>query len=206
MANTKISALSAGAPALATDLLPIDRSGANFSLKVSDIGTEVLASPALTGTPTAPTPSATTNNTDVATAAFVGSQIVDGTPAANSIGKVVASLILSAQTVPDGSASAHALYTAAAAGVYRVCGYAVPRTKNSGAWTVNVDVTWPAGTNVPVSALQTLNMVTPAAPSSVNGEQMYLHLSDAITCGTSTGTGSRDTGIFDVAWTVERIA
>jgi hypothetical protein len=37
MANTKISALTPGAPALATDLFPIDRSGANFSLKTSDI-------------------------------------------------------------------------------------------------------------------------------------------------------------------------
>ena len=203
--NTKISALTAGAPAVATDLIPIDRSGTNYSLLVSDIGAEILASAALSGTPTAPTPTATTNNTDIATAAFVGSQIVDGTPAANSIGKVVASLVLTAQTAVDGSASAHNLYTVTVAGVYRVCGFAVARTKNSGAWTVNVDITWPSGTNFSASALQTLNMVTPSAPSSVNGEQMYLHVSDAITCGTATGTGSRDSGIFDVSWTVERI-
>jgi hypothetical protein len=37
MANTKISALTAGAPAVSTDLLPIDRSGANYSLQVSDV-------------------------------------------------------------------------------------------------------------------------------------------------------------------------
>ena len=37
MANTKISALPAGAPAVATDLIPIDRAGANYSLQVSDV-------------------------------------------------------------------------------------------------------------------------------------------------------------------------
>lgn len=37
MANTKISALTAGAPAVGTDLLPIARGGANDSLKVSDL-------------------------------------------------------------------------------------------------------------------------------------------------------------------------
>jgi len=37
MANTKISQLAPGAPAQATDLVPIDRAGANFSLQVSDV-------------------------------------------------------------------------------------------------------------------------------------------------------------------------
>ena len=37
MANLKISQLSPGAPAVATDLIPIDRAGANFSLQVSDV-------------------------------------------------------------------------------------------------------------------------------------------------------------------------
>lgn len=37
MANTKISALPVGAPAVTTDLLPIARSGSNESLQVSDI-------------------------------------------------------------------------------------------------------------------------------------------------------------------------
>ena len=45
MANTKISALPAGAPAQSTDLLPIARAGANASLQVSD----VLANPSFTG-------------------------------------------------------------------------------------------------------------------------------------------------------------
>jgi hypothetical protein len=37
MANLKISQLTPGAPAQATDLLPIDRAGANYSLQVSDV-------------------------------------------------------------------------------------------------------------------------------------------------------------------------
>jgi hypothetical protein len=37
MANQKISQLTSGAPAQATDIVPIDRAGANFSLQVSDI-------------------------------------------------------------------------------------------------------------------------------------------------------------------------
>jgi hypothetical protein len=37
MANTKISGLTAGAPAQSGDLLPIARAGANFSLQVSDV-------------------------------------------------------------------------------------------------------------------------------------------------------------------------
>jgi hypothetical protein len=40
MANQKISQLAPGAPAQATDLVPIDRAGANFSLQVSDIVSE----------------------------------------------------------------------------------------------------------------------------------------------------------------------
>jgi hypothetical protein len=38
-----------------------------------------LASPALTGTPTAPTPTTTANNTRIATTAFVKAQITSGT-------------------------------------------------------------------------------------------------------------------------------
>ena len=35
--NTKISALTTGAPAQATDVIPVDRAGTNVSLKVSDV-------------------------------------------------------------------------------------------------------------------------------------------------------------------------
>ena len=56
MADTKISALTAGAPAQTTDLIPIARAGANYSLLVSDLWT----SPALTGNPTIAAGTATT--------------------------------------------------------------------------------------------------------------------------------------------------
>jgi hypothetical protein len=49
MANQKISQLTAGAPAQATDVLPIDRAGANFSLQVSDLSAAAVA--AITSTP-----------------------------------------------------------------------------------------------------------------------------------------------------------
>lgn len=39
MANTKISALTPGTPAVSSDILPIDRSGVNYSLTVSDLST-----------------------------------------------------------------------------------------------------------------------------------------------------------------------
>jgi hypothetical protein len=80
MANTKISQLAAGAPALGTDLLPIDRSGANFSLKVSDI----LASPALTGFPSSPTLApfsgsiSGSHNTALATVGYVDAIVYGG--------------------------------------------------------------------------------------------------------------------------------
>ncbi len=45
MANTMISALSAGTPAQSTDALPTARSGANFKLTVADLTTAALANP-----------------------------------------------------------------------------------------------------------------------------------------------------------------
>lgn len=83
MANTKISALTAGAPAQAGDLIPIDRSGTNYSLQVGDI----LTSPALTGTPTAPTPSASDNSTKIATTASIRSILGNfGLPSSGLLG------------------------------------------------------------------------------------------------------------------------
>lgn len=53
MANTKISALVAGAPAQETDLIPIARSGANFSLPLSGlfvgVGTAIILADNLAG-------------------------------------------------------------------------------------------------------------------------------------------------------------
>lgn len=52
MPSMKISQLADGSPAQDTDIFPIARSGANFSLSVEDVATNVLASSALTGTTT----------------------------------------------------------------------------------------------------------------------------------------------------------
>ena len=43
MANTKISALTSGSPAQASDALPIARSGSSYKLAVSDLSTAALA-------------------------------------------------------------------------------------------------------------------------------------------------------------------
>ena len=167
-----------------------------------------LLSPTFTGTPASTTPSATDNSTRIETTAGVASLIVDGTPAANTLVKRVAVRQLLNTSSVDGSASAATLYTVPVgdAGIYRTHAFAVPRTKSSSAWVVNVDVTWPSGTNFPVSALMGLNMQTPAAPAgNQGGVAMYLHDGDVISCGTATGSGSNTGGAFDVIWTVERI-
>src|SRR5580692_650489 len=49
MANTKISQLAAGAPAQATDIIPVDRGGTNVSLQVSDIENFIAATPSFSG-------------------------------------------------------------------------------------------------------------------------------------------------------------
>ena len=72
MANTKISALTAGAPALASDLLPIDRSGANYSLQVSDVLGAISSLP--NGT-TATTQAALDGSTKVATDAYADAAV-----------------------------------------------------------------------------------------------------------------------------------
>jgi len=72
MANTKISALPAGAPAQSTDLLPIDRAGANYSLQVSDILASLSALP--NGT-TATTQAALDGSTKVATDAYADAAV-----------------------------------------------------------------------------------------------------------------------------------
>src|ERR1035437_5372760 len=58
MANTKISALTNGNPALSTDIIPIDRAGANFSLTAGSIPALVVnitgTAANLSGTPTLP--------------------------------------------------------------------------------------------------------------------------------------------------------
>lgn len=122
MANTKISALTSGNPAQSGDLLPIDRSGSNFSVTAGSIaalavvsvfgrtgvvtatsgdysvaqvtGAAPLASPALSGTPTAPTASTGDNSTTIATTAFVKAQSYITGVAWSAIGNAAGALTL----------------------------------------------------------------------------------------------------------------
>lgn len=77
MANTKISALASGNPAQGADIIPIDRAGANFSLTAASVAALGLASPAFTGTPTAPTAAPTVASTQLATTAFSRNSMPD---------------------------------------------------------------------------------------------------------------------------------
>lgn len=67
MADTKISALTPGAPAVGTDIMPVDRAGTNVSLTAADIVALAavtlapIASPTFTGTVKAPLGSITNN-------------------------------------------------------------------------------------------------------------------------------------------------
>lgn len=100
MANTKISALPAGAPAQVTDILPVDRAGTNVSLTVANIqaGLAPLASPALTGAPTAPTQTPLTSNTDIATTAYTDAAVTVETSRAETAEALLAPLASPALT------------------------------------------------------------------------------------------------------------
>ncbi len=79
MANTSIFGLTATATLANGDVIPVvdvsdtaqSVNGSTRKVTLSNVAAFVLASPALTGTPTAPTAAANTNTTQVATTAFV---------------------------------------------------------------------------------------------------------------------------------------
>lgn len=76
MADKKITELTAQTTAADTDVMPIvDLSGTATTKKITvanlKTGLAPLASPTFTGTPAAPTASAGTNTTQIATTAFV---------------------------------------------------------------------------------------------------------------------------------------
>jgi len=79
MANTSIFGLTATATLANGDVIPVvdvsdtaqSANGSTRKVTLSNVSAFVLASPALTGTPTAPTAAANTNTTQVATTAFV---------------------------------------------------------------------------------------------------------------------------------------
>jgi hypothetical protein len=77
--NEKISQLANGNPAQTGDLVPIARGSSNFSLTAGSIAAlnagAGLVSPAFTGTPTAPTASPLTNDTQLATTAYADAAV-----------------------------------------------------------------------------------------------------------------------------------
>jgi hypothetical protein len=79
VANEKISQLTAGAPAQGTDLLPIARSGANYSLKVSDILAQGASSVALSSAgETSPSPAYSPNEAPSGEGVTIFSEDVNG--------------------------------------------------------------------------------------------------------------------------------
>lgn len=166
---------------------------------VTDLAAKApLASPALTGTPTAPTQTALDNSTKIATTAYV--DVVKP--------RVVASRILLAQSAVDGSITAATLFTVpvGGAGVYRVSPGLSLRTKSSSAWQVNVDWMPPSGTNIPAQLGMGVTMSTGAVVSQPVIYSIYLHDADVISCGTVAASGANTGGVFDVSWIVERLS
>ena len=71
-----------------------------------------LASPALTGAPTAPTPTAGDNDTSIATTAFVNTIFVAPPALGSTTPAAVTGTILTPSTDPGGTPAAHGLYRA----------------------------------------------------------------------------------------------
>jgi hypothetical protein len=77
MADEKLSALSAAGSVSGADLLYLVHAGVSLQATFTQVATFMLASPALTGVPTAPTAAPNTNTTQIATTAFVLAQGYD---------------------------------------------------------------------------------------------------------------------------------
>lgn len=74
---TKLS----GITVTATEINSLDGASSTQTMQAQMDNKAPLASPALTGTPTAPTPTAGDSSTQIATTAFVGTQVASSTPA-----------------------------------------------------------------------------------------------------------------------------
>lgn len=85
-------------PVAGTDLTVVSQAGSVMRrLPLADLSAFILTSPALTGTPTAPTAAADTNTTQVATTAFIAGQAGAATPTMNGTAAVGTSLRYSRQ-------------------------------------------------------------------------------------------------------------
>ena len=204
MANEKISQLIAGAPAVATDLLPIARSGSNYSLQVSDVlaGNAATASnlsgtPALPNGTTATTQSLGDSSTKLATTAYV----------ATTYPRVVASRVQLAQSSVDGNAT-QTFYTipAGAGGVYRFSAFAIARTVSNGACLIQLEFVFPSGSNMGTQPVaEQLNGNTGVVAANPVHFTPYLHAGDVITCGSVLTSGSLTGGSFEFNWIAERL-
>lgn len=70
-----------GVTVTATEINSLDGASSTVTMQAQMDDKAPLASPALTGTPTAPTPTAGDSSTQIATTAFVGTQVASSTPA-----------------------------------------------------------------------------------------------------------------------------
>lgn len=98
MADTKISALSAVSSVAGANELAVNESGTSKKASVTQLATFLNASPALTGTPTAPTASAGTNSTQVATTAYVDNIIKRATGTSTAAAEYATWLTLSSNS------------------------------------------------------------------------------------------------------------
>ena len=179
-----------------------------------------LTSGALANGTTATTQAASSNDTKVATDAFVIAQIAAGgatLSAANTLTGlpagcvqfpcVVATKILLAQTTVDGASNTYTLYTVptGGAGVYRISGGLAARTQSSTSWVVDANHTPPSGTNITAATCVGLNMNTKAVSPNPLNLSAKLNDGDVWTVGTITASGSNTGGNFDVSWVLERL-
>jgi hypothetical protein len=146
------------------------RTGA-VTLEGSDIasaGGALLASPAFTGVPTAPTPTAGTNNTDLATTAFVGTALTSYAPLASPA-------LTGAPTAPTPLNTSNSTALATTAFVQSML--------SAVTGGLNYQGTWNANTN------------TPALASGV-GTKGYLYQVDVAGSTTLDGNSTWDVGDF----------
>jgi hypothetical protein len=174
-----------------------------------------LASPTLTGTPTAPTKTALTSNTDVATTAYTDSAVgvettraeaaeallaplaspaLTGAPTAPTATALTNSTVVASTAYTDTAVTAAtttltALAAAACYGDAQADGYAAwTFNPNSGAVTTssgNLGLGWPAG------AINLTKLVLPVALTSING-----YLSWVWRAGTGTSMANCYIGFF----------
>lgn len=124
----------------------------NIAVEIAGAAYALLDSPSFTGTPTAPTPAATDNSTNIATTAYVTTAVLNGleglTPKAAVT--VVTTSTLPAYTYNNGSSGVGATLTATAMGAFPTIDGITPSQ------IVNVLVNAETGANAPYNGIYTL--------------------------------------------------